>query len=1149
MSKGLAKRSGLACLVLSAMVFPIFVQATFVQAATADRISGNLNTGATVALPGNVNHKALPKYDQGPADPGLRFGSVTLLTSPTPAQAKAMQELLAQQQDPKSPNYHKWLTPEQWADRFGLSPNDIAKITAWLKAQGFTIGYVARGRNWITFSGTAAQIEQTFGTQIHKFNVNGEKHVANATSPKIPAALAGIVTGIRGLDDFFLKPRAVRNVRPLYYDPVLNELNPAAPADFLAPGDIATIYDINALYNSGIDGTGQKLAIIGQTDIFITDINDFRTGFPGAFASGSISGCTCNGSNCATGVVTSCSTNNFQYLLVLEDGNTDPLTPSWGDLTESDLDLEWSMSVARNAQIILVNAPINGANGGVWQAWYYAVDNTTAHVISMSYGACEFVDPSGAAPLNPDGTPGPDEQELMKANSEGITFLNSSGDSGAAECPQVSDTDLAEGGLAVSYPASSPEVTGVGGTAIAYPTGFSSTYWTTTNASDGCSLTDCGSAQNPPLPEISWNDDEELETAYGDYGGTCPSGPLGWQECYAIVASGGGPSNCAEQTSDLSECVSGFPQPQWQTVIVPNQESVRLSPDVALLASPNFTGYIFCTPQQAWVGNGNTDSTCYSTTTPQQGIQNAIAFTYNGTNVPSLVGGTSASTPLFAGIVTLLNQYLGSSGGLGNINPMLYQLAQTPANGAYHEVDTGDNTVYCEPGYPLQPWPEALVCPPSGIFGYQASNADGTTGYNLVTGLGYVDADNLAIAWKAQATQAGFSLSASTATLSANSGGNSNSSTITITPQNGFSGTVTFSCPSGLPSGATCNFTANSATSSTLVIQTTACVTSATDTPVIITGTSGAVTSSIVVSLTVTAAGNYTVSASALSPASVSAGNSTTSTVTITPQSCFSGTVNLSCSGAPQDTSCSFSPASVSSSPWTSTLTMNTQPNAAAGTSTVTVVGTSGTASQSTTVSLQVTATTETYSVASNLTGGTMTVTQGQTGTANLTVSSTNGFVNNQSATVVPVTYSCSGLPAESACQFNGSASPVTTSATAITLNVITTAPTANASRGVNLFPAVLLPGLLGIVFVVGGRKRSWTGMGTGMRMLGLILVLGASTLWLGSCGGSSSGGGGGGNTGTPVGSSTVTVSATTGGAAPVTSSLQFTLTVNAAAK
>ena len=216
---------------------------TVSYAATPDRITGALTSGETVTLRGNVHHKALPQYDQGPVDPAMRLGTITLLTVPTASQQKALNQLLAQQQDPKSSNYHKWLTPQQYADRFGLSQNDVQQMAAWLKLQGFSMVHVARGRNWISFNGTAAQIQNAFGTEIHSYNVNGELHYANATAPTIPAAMSGIVTGIRGLHDFKPRPMNVRRnsvARPYYYSSSLQ-------SQFLAPGDIATIYDISAL--------------------------------------------------------------------------------------------------------------------------------------------------------------------------------------------------------------------------------------------------------------------------------------------------------------------------------------------------------------------------------------------------------------------------------------------------------------------------------------------------------------------------------------------------------------------------------------------------------------------------------------------------------------------------------------------------------------------------------------------------------------------------------------------------------------------------------------------------------------------------------------------------------------------------------------
>ena len=768
---------------------------TLSYAAAPDRIAGALTGGPTVTLKGNVHHNALPKYDQGPADPALRLGYVTLLTVPTAAQQQALKQLLADQQDRRSPNYHKWLTAEQWADRFGLSHGDVRKLTEWLKSQGFTVQSVAHGRNWIVFGGTASQMRSAFGLEFHRYKVDGEMHVANANSPRIPAALSGIVSGLRGLHDFYLKPMVARNTRaahvarPAYYDPLFQS---PAPQNFLAPGDIATMYDIDLLYNATptkIDGTGQKLVIPGQTDIYLADINDFRTGF----GLSQINGCT---SDPTSGVVTACNTTNFRYQLLVPQGLTDPLAPVLGDLTEADLDIEWSGAVARNAQIIYVNSPLffSGSTylgGGVTNAWYYAVDNQSTFketVISLSYGSCEFGD---NFVLDATGAPLSDETELMLANSEGITFLNSSGDSGAATCDgaqnsSTSPPNLAQGGLAVGYPASSPEVTAVGGTALT-PAGLLSPFWTTTNGANGVS------AQNPPLPETSWNDDNELSEVYPNVYPT----PASVQENYAIVATGGGPSNCAQQSPDNSNCVSGFGQPWWQSVTISGQAGARFVPDVALAASPNFPGYIFCTPQAAWNGAATTASTCVN------GIAAALALTDSANNPsPSLVGGTSASTPVMAGIVALLNQYLHPNPpGLANINPTLYSLAAIAPN-AFHPAPTGDNKVACEAGQPPAPWPTALQCPGTagtvGSFGFSASNKDATTSYNLVTGLGSVDAFNLALQWNSASAPPDFTLTPTVATFQVTQGSNINA-TVDVVLNSGFAGTISFTCTDAAP--------------------------------------------------------------------------------------------------------------------------------------------------------------------------------------------------------------------------------------------------------------------------------------------------------------------------------------------------------------
>ncbi len=1027
---------GVVCLLV---LITVFSSLSF--AVTPDRINGTLTSGSTVALHGNVHHKALPQFDQGPASPSLRFGAMTLLTTPTPAQIKDLKTLLVQQQDPKSPKYHKWLTPEQWADRFGLSQADVTKLTKWLTAQGFTIGAVARGRNWITFSGTAAQVQSAFGTEIHQYKVDGEVHVANASAPKIPALLSGIVTNIRGMDDFRVKPHAVR--RSVGPHPNYNSSN---FGDLVAPGDIATIYDINALYNAStpIDGTGQKLAIIGQTDIFLSDINDFRTGF----GESSIS-CTTTTTG-TVGIISACNDPHFKYVFVNDTTVTDPLTPLSGDLSEADLDLEWSGAVARGAQLIYVNAPYisNGQNstGGVWDAWYWAVDNDLAPVISMSYGLCEFFD---NYVQDNSGNPLSDELELMKANSEGITFVNSSGDFGAAECDSagtggtLTTTNLATQGIAVGYPASSPEVTGVGGTAIPLAN-FSSTYWGTSNGTDG------GSVLPVPgyIPEQAWNDDDQIGQFCAQSTGNlfCTQGgqtPVtGWisivdqlsaQNDIGPSSGGGGASNCAVQNAGDSQnlpntfCVSGFPQPTWQSVSIPNQQSARFSPDVSLLASPNFPGYIFCT-QLSELGIQGTGGGCDAA---NGGISGAVE------NDTSIIGGTSASSPVFAGIVTLLNQYMNgaSATGLGNINPMLYELARNPANSAFHPIITSNNEVYCQGNTPSTQ-PANVQCPVTGLLGFLGSNSDATTSYNLVTGLGSVDANNLAIAWNALATQPGFTLTPSSTSLTATAGSNSNPITVTINPLNGFTGTVTFTC-AGLPTGTTCS-PATGTTSASVYITTTANMPNVQNVPVVITGTSGSVTASTA--------------------------------------------VNLSTSGG-----------------------------------------------------------TSSFTLQSNIGSGSISVAPGGTATVNLQVVGSSFVINSggNSQTSQLVSYTCTGLPSEAQCAFSPNAS---TQSVFVTVNITTTAPTAKLLRkdsGRGIFYAALFPGLIGIVFTFRSRKQSLRGI----RFLGMIAVLGLSTMWLASCGGSS-GGGGSHNAGTPAGSYPITVNAATTSGGP-SASTTFTLTVN----
>jgi subtilase family serine protease len=220
-----------------------------------------------VVLAGRVHRQATVANDRGAVAAGFALPGMALHLQASAAQQADLKQLTAQQQDPQSANYHRWLTPEQYADRFGAAPADVAKLRTWLEGQGFTVQNVARGRNFLTFSGTAAQVGTAFQTEIHRYSVNGEMHYANATDPAIPAEFGAIVAGISGLHDFHAKPHFKR--------PALTVGN----GHELAPDDIATIYNIAPMYAAGIHGEAQSIIVVGQSDIRATDIAAFRSKF------------------------------------------------------------------------------------------------------------------------------------------------------------------------------------------------------------------------------------------------------------------------------------------------------------------------------------------------------------------------------------------------------------------------------------------------------------------------------------------------------------------------------------------------------------------------------------------------------------------------------------------------------------------------------------------------------------------------------------------------------------------------------------------------------------------------------------------------------------------------------------------------------
>src|SRR5579862_4154921 len=211
--------------------------------AQPERIPGRVDPTRRTALRGFTVPRAIPEIDRGPVDPADRLQSLSLMLSKTPAQQAALDRLLADQLDPASPGFHNWLTPEQFATRFGLSQADFDKVAEWLTGAGFSVDYSARGRNWMLFSGTAAQIQNAFQTQMRRYMFEGQLHYANATDPSVPEAIAPLVSFVQ-LNDF---PMTAPRPKPL---PFQFPANPAGPlytassgAHGLVPGDLQTIYD------------------------------------------------------------------------------------------------------------------------------------------------------------------------------------------------------------------------------------------------------------------------------------------------------------------------------------------------------------------------------------------------------------------------------------------------------------------------------------------------------------------------------------------------------------------------------------------------------------------------------------------------------------------------------------------------------------------------------------------------------------------------------------------------------------------------------------------------------------------------------------------------------------------------------------------
>jgi len=512
------------------------------QTAPSPLVTKRLDEMKLVTLHGNVHPLAQARYDRGVVPDSFPAGRVLLLLNRPAERETALREFMNDVHLRGSARYHKWLTPQEYGRRFGPSDSDIQTAENWLKSQGFNVARVTKSKQLIEFSGTAGQLRNAFHTEIHQYDVEGEKHYANASEISIPAALASLVRGVSPLNDFRAKPqlqalgsaaysRATKKTTPQWTLPNGNTNFYA-----LAPEDFATQYDLTPLYQAGVSGAGQTIGIINESNIDVSLVNAYQQLF----------GLPSN----PTQVVIDGSDPG-----VLNNGIDNEVA------VEAYLDVEVSGAVAPKATVNLYIASGSPLQDPLALAAIRAIEDNEASVLSVSFGACE-------AELGNVGNQfwsGLWEQ----AAAQGQTVFVSSGDSGPL-CYVPSGPGFVFG-IGVSGLTSTPWNVSVGGTDFYYSDYASgapsaATLWNQTNDSNLGSL-------KAPLPEQGWSDGFGLDVVISPYD--------------MFVAGGGGASNCVVQSIDPfgSACSSGYAKPVWQTGPGVPADGVRDLPDVSLFAS------------------------------------------------------------------------------------------------------------------------------------------------------------------------------------------------------------------------------------------------------------------------------------------------------------------------------------------------------------------------------------------------------------------------------------------------------------------------------------------------------------------------------------------------------------------------------------
>jgi subtilase family serine protease len=715
------KKAGFGCFfaTLVALVFTLGIGSSLRAAVNVGQrtralITQKIDESRLVALNGNTRPEANAINDRGAVADDLQMEHMLLQLQRSPEQEQALQQLIDELHNPGSPNYHHWLTAQEFGEKFGLAQEDLNAITTWLQSHGLEVNGVYPNGLLIDFSGSAGQVREAFRTEIHNLEVNGVKHIANISDPQIPAALAPAVVGVVSLHDFM--PRAAYKPHPSY-----TFKSSGYTWQALVPEDLATIYNLKPVFGGGNTGKNQTIAVIEDSDVYSTsDWDTFRSTF-------GLSGYT-SGSFSQVHPAPLSGPNNC----------TDPGANS--DDFEAILDAEWASAAAPNAAIELASCSNTTTTfGGLFAVQNLVNSLTPPPIINISYGECEaYMGAAANAAYN---------SAYQQAVTEGISVFVAAGDEGAASCD--SGETFALHGMGVSGFASTPYNVAVGGTDFGDTyAGTNSTYWNTTNTAT------YGSAKSY-VPEIPWNDTCASVLGANYLGFSRTYGPRGlcnsayareYILTYAIGAGSGGPSGCAMGWPFLPGVVSGscrgYKKPSWQSVLGNPHDHVRDLPDVSLFSGDGVWGHYYVV--------------CFSD--PHNGG-------FPCTGAPggwAGGGGTSFSSVIMAGIQALVNQSQGAP--QGNPNTHYYSLAASEygasgnsacnsslgksvsASCVFHDVTLGDMDVNCR-GF-LNCFDGFGLNGVLSLSDFWYAPAYGTTSaWDFATGLGTVNAHELVNNW------------------------------------------------------------------------------------------------------------------------------------------------------------------------------------------------------------------------------------------------------------------------------------------------------------------------------------------------------------------------------------------------------------------